>query len=90
MVASCIKFGFTTLEEVENIVNSIEFKKYPELFTSQTLAHGNIKEIQEMINSQEFKEHPELFTSRTFAASWWIPIGITTAVTFSTSLTARS
>lgn len=28
--------------------------------------------------------------SRTFAASWWIPIGITTAVTFSTSLTARS
>ena len=67
VVASCIKFGFTTLEEVENIVNSIEFKKYPELFTSQTLAHGNIKEIQEMINSQEFKEHPELFTSQTLA-----------------------
>ena len=67
VVASCIEFGFTTLEEVENIVNSIEFKKYPELFTSQTLAHGNIKEIQEMINSQEFKEHPELFTSQTLA-----------------------
>ena len=67
VIASCIKFGFKTLEEVENIVNSIEFKKYPELFTSQTLAYGNIKEIQEMINSQEFKEHPELFTSQTLA-----------------------
>ena len=67
VVASCIKFGFTTLEEVENIVNSIEFKKYPELFTSQTLAHGNIKEIQEIINSKEYKEHPELFTSTTLA-----------------------
>ena len=67
VIASCIKFGFTTLEEVEDIVNSIEFKKYPELFTSQTLAYGNIKEIQKMINSQEFKEHPELFTSQTLA-----------------------
>ena len=67
VIASCIKFGFTTLEEVEDIVNSIEFKKYPELFTSQTLAYGNIKEIQKMINSQEFKKYPELFTSQTLA-----------------------
>ena len=67
VVASCIKFGFTTLEEVENIVNSIEFKKYPELFTSQTLAYAKIEDIQEMIDSQEFKEHPELFTSQTLA-----------------------
>ena len=67
VVASCIEFGFTTLEEVENIVNSIEFKKYPELFTSTTLAHAKIEEIQEMINSKEFKEHPELFTSQTLA-----------------------
>ena len=65
LITSCIGFGTTTLEEVKNIVNSIEFKEHPELFTSQTLAHGNIKEIQEMINSQEFKEHPELFTSTT-------------------------
>ncbi len=56
MITSCIGFGTTTLEEIENIVNSIEFKKYPELFTSTTLAHGKIKEIQEMINSKEFKE----------------------------------
>ena len=67
VVASCIGFGSTTLEEVENIVNSIEFKTYPELFTSQTLAHGSIKEIQEMINSEEFKKYPELFTSQTLA-----------------------
>ena len=67
VIASCIEFGFATLEEVENIVNSIEFKKYPELFTSTTLAHAKIEEIQEMINSKEFKEHPELFTSQTIS-----------------------
>ena len=67
LITSCIEFGTTTLEEVENIVNSIEFETYHELFTSETLAHGNIKEIQEMINSKEFKEHPELFTSTTLA-----------------------
>ena len=67
LITSCIEFGFTTLEEVENIVNSIEFKKYPELFTSQTLAYAKIEDIQEMIDSQEFKEHPELFTSQTLA-----------------------
>ena len=67
VIASCIGFGSTTLEEIENMINSIEFKNYPELFTSTTLACSNIKEIQEMINSQEFKEHPELFTSQTLA-----------------------
>ena len=67
VITSSIGFGFTTLEEVENIVNSIEFKGHHELFTSETLAHGNIKEIQKMINSKEFKEHPELFTSETLA-----------------------
>ena len=49
------------------MINSQEFKKYPELFTSTTLAHAKIKEIQEMINSQEFKKYPELFTSQTLA-----------------------
>ena len=67
VIASCIEFGFATLEEVENIVNSIEFKKYPELFTSTTLAHARIEDIQGMINSQEFKKYPELFTSTTLA-----------------------
>ncbi len=45
------------------MINSKEFKKHPELFTSETLAHAKIKEIQEMINSKEFKKYPELFTS---------------------------
>ena len=67
LITSCIEFGFTTLEEIENIVNSIEFKKYPELFTSQTLAYAKIEDIQEMIRSEEFKEHPELFTSEVLA-----------------------
>ena len=49
------------------MINSQEFKKYPELFTSTTLAHAKIEEIQEMINSQEFKKYPELFTSETLA-----------------------
>ena len=67
VIASCIGFGSTTLEEIENMINSIEFKNYPELFTSTTLACSNIKEIQEMINSKEFKKYPELFTSTTLA-----------------------
>ncbi len=67
LITSCIGFGTTTLEEVENIVNSIEFKKYPELFTSQTLAYAKIEDIQGLINSEEFKKYPELFTSETLA-----------------------
>ena len=49
------------------MINSEEFKKYPDLFTSTTLARGNIKEIQEIINSEEFKKYPKLFTSQTLA-----------------------
>ena len=67
VITSCIGFGSTNLEEVENLVNSIEFKTYPELFTSQTLAYAKIKEIQKTINSKEFKAHPKLFTSTTLA-----------------------
>ena len=49
------------------MIDSQEFKKYPELFTSTTLAHAKIEDIQVMINSQEFKKYPELFTSQTLA-----------------------
>ena len=49
------------------MINSQEFKKYPELFTSTTLAHAKINEIQEMIISEEFKKYPELFTSETLS-----------------------
>ena len=49
------------------MINSQEFKKYPELFTSETLASAKIEDIQKIIHSEEFEEHPELFTSQTLA-----------------------
>ena len=49
------------------MINSEEFKKHPELFTSQTLAHAKLNDIKDIINSEEFKKHPELFTSETLA-----------------------
>ena len=66
-IASCVKLGFTTLDEIKNIINSEEFKEHKELFTSETLAHAKIEDIQKIIRSEEFKEHPELFTSQTLA-----------------------
>ena len=66
-IASCVKLGFTTLDEIKNIINSEEFKEHKELFTSETLAHARIEDIQKIIRSEEFKEHPELFTSQTLA-----------------------
>ena len=66
-IAVGITFGFTTLEEVIDIINSEEYKEHPELFTSETLAHAKIKDIKELLHSDEYKEHPELFTSQTLA-----------------------
>ncbi len=66
-IANSIELGFTTLDEIENIIHSKEFKKYPELFTSETLAYARIEDIKRIIYSEEFKEHPELFTSTTLA-----------------------
>ena len=66
-IASYVKLGFTTLDEIKNIINSEEFKEHKELFTSETLAHAKIEDIQKIIRSEEFKEHPELFTSETLA-----------------------
>ena len=66
-IAVNVEFGFTTLGEVKNLLNSEEYKLYPDLFTSTTLAHAKIEEIQKMIQSKEYKEHPELFTSTTLA-----------------------
>ena len=65
--AKSIEFGYTTIENVKAMINSVEYKKYPELFTSTTLAKSNIEKIQAIINSKEFKEHPELFTSQVLA-----------------------
>ena len=66
-IANTIKLGFTTLDEIKNIINSEEFKEHKELFTSRTLAHAKIEDIQKMIHSEEYKEYPELFTSTTLA-----------------------
>ena len=68
-IAQSIEFGYTTIENVKAMINSVEYKKYPELFTSQTLSHSNIEKIQAVINSKEFKEHRELFTSETLSHS---------------------
>lgn len=45
-IAISAKFGFTTLDEVKNLLNSEEYKLYPELFSSETLAHAKIENIQ--------------------------------------------
>ena len=66
-IAVNVEFGFTTLDEVKNLLNSEEYKLYPDLFTSTTLARAKIEEIQKMIQSKEYKEHPDLFTSTTLA-----------------------
>ncbi|MCI7332844.1 MAG: hypothetical protein MSH48_04170 [Mollicutes bacterium] len=66
-VAVGIEWGSTNLEEIQNIIQSQEFKEHPEMFTSTTLASAKLEEIQNIIQSQEFKEHPELFTSQTLA-----------------------
>ena len=66
-IANGIEWGSTTIEEVQKIIQSPEFKEHPELFTSQTLAYAKLEEIQKIIQSPEFKEHPEMFTSTTLA-----------------------
>ncbi len=68
-IAQSIGFGYTTIENVKAMINSVEYKEYPELFASTTLSHSNIEKIQAIINSEEFKEHRELFTSETLAHS---------------------
>lgn len=62
-----ISIGSNSIEEIQDIINSKEFKEHPELFTSTTLAYAKLKDIQDIINSKEFKEHPELFTSTVLA-----------------------
>ena len=66
-IAVAIEFGNTNLEEIQKIIHSEEFIRYPKLFTSQTLAYGKLEEIQKIIHSEEFKRYPDLFTSETLA-----------------------
>ena len=59
----------SSIEKIQEIINSKEFKEHPELFTSEVMARSSIEKIQEIINSKEFKEHSGLFTSNVLARS---------------------
>ena len=62
-----IAIGVNDIKEIIKIIQSKEFKDYPELFTSQVLAHAKLENIIKIINSKEFKDYPELFTSQVLA-----------------------
>ena len=62
-----IAIGVNDIKEIIKIINSEEFKDYPELFTSTVLAHAKLENIIKIINSKEFKDYPELFTSQVLA-----------------------
>lgn len=62
-----IAVGVNDIKDIIKIIQSKEFKDYPELFTSQVLAHAKLEDIIKIINSEEFKKYPELFTSEVLA-----------------------
>ena len=62
-----IAIGVNDIKEIIKIIQSKEFKDYPELFTSTVLAYAKLEDIIKIINSEEFKKHPELFTSQVLA-----------------------
>ena len=62
-----IAVGVNDIKEIIKIIQSKEFKDYPELFTSTVLASAKLEDIIKIINSEEFKKHPELFTSQVLA-----------------------
>ena len=62
-----IAIGVNDIKEIIKIIQSKEFKDYPELFTSTVLARAKLEDIIKIINSEEFKKHPELFTSQVLA-----------------------
>ena len=62
-----IAVGVNDIKEIIKIIQSKEFKDYPELFTSTVLAHAKLEDIIKIINSEEFRKYPELFTSEVLA-----------------------
>ena len=62
-----IAVGVNDIKDIIKIIQSKEFKDYPELFTSTVLAYAKLEDIIKIINSEEFKKHPELFTSTVLA-----------------------
>ena len=53
------------------MINSEEFKKYPKLFTSQTLAHAKIEDIQKLLEMPYWNDirYKDLLTSSVAAKS---------------------
>ena len=70
-IANTIKLGFTTLDEIKNIINSEEFKEHKELFTSRTLAHAKIEDIQKLLEMPYWNDirYKDLLTSSVTAKS---------------------
>ena len=62
-----IAVGVNDIKDIIKIIQSKEFKDYPELFTSTVLAYAKLEDIIKIINSEEFKDYPELFTSTVLA-----------------------
>ena len=62
-----IAVGVNDIKDIIKIIQSKEFKDYPELFTSTVLAYAKLEDIIKIIQSEEFKKHPELFTSTVLA-----------------------
>ena len=62
-----IAVGVNDIKDIIKIIQSKEFKDYPELFTSTVLAYAKLEDIIKIINSKEFKDYPELFTSEVLA-----------------------
>ena len=62
-----IAVGVNDIKDIIKIIQSKEFKDYPELFTSTVLAYAKLEDIIKIIQSEEFKKHPELFTSQVLA-----------------------
>ena len=62
-----IAVGVNDIKDIIKIMQSKEFKDYPELFTSTVLASAKLEDIIKIIQSKEFKDYPELFTSTVLA-----------------------
>ena len=59
------------LEDIKAIINSEEFKAYPELFTSQTLAHAKLEDIKKLLQMDLWNnsKYANLLTSSIVAKS---------------------
>ena len=64
-----IAIGVNDIKEIIKIINSEEFKKYPELFTSTVLARAKLEDIKTLLNLPYFKEekYKHLLTSSLLA-----------------------